>query len=113
MLAFAFPDRILNVHDGGSEYPGLHSTRDAIIAGARETHSIVHLVTPDLDAEPIVVRSKAFPVAPFAREAALAGERDIVRAYAYAHREWMMRSAWGDLVVRALEQVAAAQDVAV
>ena len=112
-LLSAFPNRILNVHDGLSKYPGLHATRDAILAGETATYSIVHLVTPDLDAGPLLVKSKPFPIAPFAREAALAGFDDIARAYAYAHREWMMRSAWGDLVVRALEEIVAHVEAAV
>ncbi len=112
-LLDAFPDRILNVHDGTSKYPGLHATRDAIVAGEPSTCSIVHKVTPDLDAGPVLAQSKPFPVAAFVREAALAGHQDIVRAYAYAHREWMMRSAWGDLVVHALEEIAACAEAAV
>jgi phosphoribosylglycinamide formyltransferase-1 len=106
-LLEAFSDRILNVHDGLSKYPGLHATRDAIVAGEAATYSIVHVATRDVDAGPLVVRSNPFAVAPFAHEAVLAGHDDIVRAYAYAHREWMMRSSWGDLLVRALEEVAA------
>ncbi len=113
-LLAAFPDRILNVHDadlalrnadGGPRYPGLHATRDAIMAGERETRSSVHLVTPQLDAGPVIVRSEAFPVAPFVHEALARGEHDIVRAYAYAQREWMMRSTWGTLAANAIEQV--------
>lgn len=105
-LLAAFPDRVLNVHDGSPDYPGLHATRDAIAAGARDTHSIVHVVTSELDAGPVLARGKRFPVPSFVADAVLAGEGDIVRAYAYAHREWMMRSSWGDLVVRALEEIA-------
>lgn len=112
-LLHAFPDCVLNVHDGTEKYPGLHATRDAIVAGALETRSMVHVVTSELDRGPIIERSEAFPVAPFAYDAARAGETDIVRAYAYAHREWMMRSSWGDLVVRALERVADRVQVAV
>jgi folate-dependent phosphoribosylglycinamide formyltransferase PurN len=104
-LLASFPDRICNVHDADvPQYPGLHATREAIVAGERETFSSVHIVTADLNAGPVIARSEPFPVAAFAREAARAGYEDIVRAYAYAHREWMMRSAWGDLVVSALEQ---------
>jgi phosphoribosylglycinamide formyltransferase-1 len=106
-LLAAYPDRIINVHDGEPGFPGLHATRDAIVAGERQTYSIAHLVTEEVDAGPLLVRSEPFPVAPFATEAARTGENDIVRAYAYAQREWMMRRAWGDLVVNALEQVAA------
>ena len=105
-LLAAYPDRILNVHDSDlPRYPGLHATRDAIYAGERETRSSVHLVTPQLDAGPVIARSKAFPVAPFVHEAVARGEHDIVRAYAYAQREWMMRSTWGTLAANAIEQV--------
>jgi len=50
-LLAAFPDRIINLHDadltlrdagGGPRYSGLHATRDAILAGERETRSSVH-----------------------------------------------------------------------
>ena len=102
-LLSAFPDRILNVHDSDlPRYPGLHATRDAIFSGERETRSSVHIVTADLDAGPVIARSKAFPVAPFIHDAVAAGEHDIVRAYAYAHREWMMRSSWGALAAEAV-----------
>ncbi|MEA2236648.1 MAG: phosphoribosylglycinamide formyltransferase 1 [Thermoanaerobaculia bacterium] len=110
----AFPGRIINVHDadltlrdddGRPRYPGLHATRDAIIAGEHETRSSVHVVTKHLDAGPVIARSNAFPVAPFASVAALRGEHDIVRAYAYAQREWMMRSTWGALAGEALARI--------
>ena len=105
-LLLAYPDRLLNVHDGTAKYPGLHATRNAILAGESATYTMVHRVTEELDGGPVVAMSEPFPVAPFARDAAASGEHDIVRAYAYAHREWMMRSAWGSLVARALEHVA-------
>jgi folate-dependent phosphoribosylglycinamide formyltransferase PurN len=107
----AFPGRIFNIHDadlrlrnaeGGPRYPGLHSTRDAIAAGERQTRSSMHVVTAELDGGPVIARSKSFPVAPFIRAAAAAGARDIVSAYAYAQREWMMRSSWGALAVSGL-----------
>jgi folate-dependent phosphoribosylglycinamide formyltransferase PurN len=113
-LLAAFPDRILNIHDadltlrnadGSPRYPGLHATRDAIFAGERETRSSVHLVTPQLDGGPVIVRSKAFPVAPFIHEAVARGEDDIVRAYAYAQREWMMRSSWGELAAEGVSML--------
>ena len=112
-LLAAFPDRILNVHDGDPKYPGLHATRDAIVAGERQTRSVVHVVTRDLDAGPLIVRGDPVSVPPFVTASAIAGEKDIVRAYAYAHREWMMRSVWGDLVAQALERVVALEEAAV
>jgi phosphoribosylglycinamide formyltransferase-1 len=106
-MLVAFPDRIINLHDSDlPKYPGLHATRDAILAGERETRSVAHIVTPDLDAGPVIARSEAFPVAPFVHEAVRAGHMDIVRAYAYAQREWMMRSAWAALAATAIERVA-------
>jgi hypothetical protein len=80
----------------------LHATRDAIYAGERETRSSVNLATPQLDGGPVLSRSEAFPVAPFVHEAVARGEHDIVRAYAYAQREWMMRSTWGALALEAV-----------
>ena len=112
-LINAFGDRLWNVHDGTQKYPGLHATRDAIIALETETRSIVHVVTPELDRGPMIVQSEPFLVAPFAHHAVMAGEMDIVRAYAYAHREWMMRSCWGDLVVQSLLRSAVLEEAVV
>lgn len=114
-LLAAFPGRIVSLHDadlellannGAPRYPGLHATRDTIYAGERETRSTAHIVTSVLDGGPILARSKAFPVAPFVQEAVARGEHDIVRAYAYAQREWMMRSTWGDLAADAVQRLA-------
>ncbi len=108
-LLEAFPDRIVSVHDadlrvigpgGHPAWPGLHATRDAIEGGAAETRTTLHVVTDDLDAGPPLLVSWAFPVHGMV---AMGGPRDVVRAYAYAHRGWMMQSAWGPLLVRAAE----------
>lgn len=110
-----FSDRVVNIHDsdltlrkadGSRRYVGLHSTRDAIIAGEKQTRSTVHLVTQEIDAGPILAMSEPYPVAPFAREASVEGHVDIVRAYSYAHREWMMRDSWGPLLIRTIENLA-------
>ncbi len=110
----AFESRILNIHDadlsllssdGRRRYPGLHATRDAILAGERETRSTLHLVTAEVDEGPIVARSEPFPVAPLVEDALRLGAIDMIRAYAYAHREWMMRCAWGPMIVDELERM--------
>lgn len=115
----AFPGRIVNIHDsdltlsspsGERRYTGLHSTRDAIVAGEPETRSSVHFVTAKLDGGPVLLLSDRYPVAPFAREAASAGATDIVKSYSYAHREWMIRDSWGPLLVRSIEYLAAGVD---
>ena len=106
-----YPDRIVNVHDsdltiagpdGRPLYRGLHSTRDAVAAGELETRSTVHLVTPEVDVGPLLVRSWAFPVHPLAVDAVAWAARDVVSAYAYAQREWMMRASWAILLERAI-----------
>ena len=102
----AFRGRIINLHDGEPRFPGLHATRDAILDGARETRSIVHIVDETLDRGPLLFASKPYPVAPFVHEAVRAGETKIVEAYAYAHREWMIRDAWPNLLDRAIESFA-------
>jgi len=118
----AFRDRIFNIHDadlaltshtGRRRYTGLHSTRDAILAAEPETRSTLHIVTRELDEGPIVARSDAFPVAPLVADALALGALDMIRAYAYAHREWMMRRAWGPMAVHLLERVAAGADTSV
>jgi len=102
----AFPGRILNMHDGELRYAGLHATRDAILAGERETRSTLHVVTEKVDAGPVLAVSEAFPVAPLVADALALGALDMIRAYAYAHREWMMRRCWGPMVVAELEKLA-------
>jgi phosphoribosylglycinamide formyltransferase-1 len=116
----ALPGRIFNIHDsdlsvtvvnGARKYVGLHSTRDAILAGEAETRSTLHLVTTQLDAGPIVTMSPSYQVAPFIHQAVKAGFYDIVKAYAYAHREWMMRDSWGGMAIFALERLARGTDL--
>jgi phosphoribosylglycinamide formyltransferase 1 len=96
MLA-AFPGRIVNLHDsdlaGTPKYVGLHATRDAIRAGERETRATAHWVTGDVDAGPVLLRSEAFPVLGDVR----------------AHRELVIRTAWGPLMRDAIRLVASRQ----
>jgi folate-dependent phosphoribosylglycinamide formyltransferase PurN len=103
----AYEGRILNVHHadlcrvdvhGRPLYPGLRAVRDAILAGEPETRATLHVVSPELDAGPPLARSWAFPVSPLAAAAREWGARDVLSAYAFAHQEWMIRSAWGPLL---------------
>lgn len=111
----SFRNRIINVHhsdltlrhrDGSPRLPGLRAVRDAIVAGARETRATVHLVTEKLDEGPPFLRSWPFPVAPLAADALKTGETDVLKAYTYAHQEWMIRATWGPLIARAIELIA-------
>ena len=107
----AFPGRIINIHDadltvleagGRPRYRGLRSTRDAVLAGAPETRSTVHLVTPEVDVGPLLVRSWAFPVHGMVQQAG-GDAADLCKAYAYAQREWMMHAAWGPMLSRTID----------
>jgi folate-dependent phosphoribosylglycinamide formyltransferase PurN len=120
-LLEAWPDRIVNVHgsdlartgpEGRPLYRGLRAVRDAISAGERETRATAHIVTERLDDGPILLRSPAFPVAPFVRQLREDGALHAVNAYAYAHQEWMLASAWGDLLAGSAEILAAAGSLA-
>jgi folate-dependent phosphoribosylglycinamide formyltransferase PurN len=111
-----FPDRILNIHDadlrltgadGRPRYRGLRSTRDAVLAGESETRSTVHLVTPDVDVGPVLLLSAPFPVHPMVADARRWGATDILKACAFAQREWMMRACWGPLLAEAIALMAA------
>ncbi|MDX1582685.1 MAG: formyltransferase family protein, partial [Thermoanaerobaculia bacterium] len=104
--------RVINVHDsdltvkdeeGRPRYTGLRSSRDAIFAGEPQTRATVHIVTEELDAGPILFRSEPFPVSSVAAEARAWGDETILKAYARAHRAWMIRAAWGPLLRRAIE----------
>lgn len=111
MLA-AYPGRLANIHDsdlaatgadGRPRYRGLRSTRDAVFAGERETRSTVHLMTNEVDVGPLLVRSWPFPTHALVEQARRWGATDILKAYAYAQREWMMGASWGPLLARTIE----------
>lgn len=116
-LLASWPDRIVNVHgsdlartgpDGRPLYTGLRAVRDAICAGEMETRATAHIVTESLDDGPILLRSQAFPVAPFVGRLREEGAAHAVNAYAYAHQEWMLATAWGGLLAGAAEILAVA-----
>ena len=111
----AYPDRLINVHDsdlallgadGRPRYRGLRSTRHAVTNGESETRSTVHVVTEEVDVGPLLVRSWGFPVHPLVEAARQWRADDILSAYAYAQREWMMRASWGRLLERAIDRYA-------
>lgn len=115
-LLNAFAARVLNLHladlslrqpDGRPRFPGIRAVRDAIAAGCRETRATVHLVDEEPDDGPPLVRSWAFPVSPLVDELATMNAADVVKAYVYAHQQWMMRTASGPLVAAALRLVSA------
>ena len=58
----AFPQRVLNIHPSLlPAFPGLDAQQQALAHGVRVSGATVHLVTPELDAGPIVLQA-AVPV---------------------------------------------------
>ena len=54
----AFPNRILNVHPSLlPAFPGMHGQTQAIEYGTKVAGATVHIVTPELDAGPIVLQA--------------------------------------------------------
>ena len=103
----ALPDRIVNIHgsdlaerasSGLPRYPGLRAVSDAIFAGERETRATAHWVTDEVDRGTPILRSRPFPVSPLAQSARARGDARTLKAYAFAHQEWMLHEAWGPLL---------------
>lgn len=110
----AFPNRLLNLHfsdlmvrnaDSRPTYPGIRAVRDAIVDGQTETCATVHLVNSEPDGGPPLVRSWRFPVSPLVARARAWQAMDMLKAYAYAHQEWMLRDTSGPLLEAALDLV--------
>jgi phosphoribosylglycinamide formyltransferase-1 len=58
VLCDAFPQRILNIHPSLlPAFRGRDAQRQALESGAKVTGATVHLVTPDLDAGPIILQA--------------------------------------------------------
>ncbi|MEQ9334972.1 phosphoribosylglycinamide formyltransferase [Thalassobaculum sp.] len=84
-----WPNRILNIHPSLlPSFTGLHVQRRAIEAGATIAGCTVHIVTPDLDAGPILAQA-AVPVLADDTEASLSA-----RILAQEHRLYPAALAW-------------------
>ena len=90
-----FAGRMLNIHPSLlPKYPGLHTHQRALDAGDTEAGASVHLVTPELDAGPILGQARV-PVLPGDSAETLAA-----RVLAQEHRLYpqvLRRFAQGDL----------------
>ncbi len=61
-LIHAFEGRMLNIHPSLlPKYPGLHTHRRALESGDREHGASIHVVTPELDAGPVLLQGR-FPI---------------------------------------------------
>jgi len=115
-LLETYASRILNLHfadltrrraDGRPRFTGLHAVREAIAAGCRETRATVHLVNERPDEGAPIVRSWPFPVSPLVEDVRTQDAGDVLKAYVYAHQQWMMRTAAGPLASAALRLISA------
>lgn len=115
-LLSLFPDRVLALHegdltlddgDGRRRYTELHSVRRAIFAGERETRSSLFFVTDRVGEGPLFLLSRPYPVAEIAADGLAWGAYDLVNSYVKVHRDWMIRSAWGEMIARAIGFLAA------
>jgi phosphoribosylglycinamide formyltransferase-1 len=109
-----YRNRILNLHfsdltirraDHGPAYAGIRAVRDAIVDGQKETCATVHLVNDEPDGGPPLVRSWTYPVSPLVERARRWSALDMLKAYAFAHQEWMMREVSTPLLHAALDLI--------
>jgi phosphoribosylglycinamide formyltransferase-1 len=114
----AYRNRILNLHfsdltirraDHSPAYVGIRAVRDALADGQIETSATVHLVNDQPDGGAPLVRSWPYPVSPLVSRARQWNAPDMIKAYAYAHQEWMIRGASGPLLSSALHLVVSGQ----
>lgn len=112
----AYANRILNLHfsdltirraDHRPAYVGIRAVRDALADGQIETSATLHLVNDEPDGGAPVVRSWHFPVSPLVARARQWQAMDMLKAYAFAHQEWMIREASGPVLSAALALIAA------
>lgn len=103
----AFAGRMIALHDGDRGYGGLHAVVDAVFAGEHQTRSSAYIVTDRVDEGPLVLLSEPYPIAPMAEDARLRGRADLLTSYAKLHRTWMVQNAWGPMLRRLVEMLAA------
>lgn len=106
LLNLHFSDLTLRKADRRPAYAGIRAVRDAILDGLPETSATVHLVNDEPDGGPPLVRSWNFGVPALVADARRWQAVDMLKAYAFAHQEWMIRAASGPLLAAALQLVA-------
>ena len=116
VLLRAFPERILALHDGDltlrdddgvRRYSMLNAVRRAIFAGESQTRPSLYLVTERFGEGPLMLVGPPHAVSGIAADAIARGDYAVAVEYARVHRDWMMRSAYGAMLVRALQFLAA------
>ena len=116
-LLTEFENRIINVHpadlrieeNGSRKFVGDDSVYDAVRAGEKEVRSTVHLVTAEVDAGPILVVSRPFPVERELVSTLQEHQPQLLRSYVDALQEWMKWKGDGPCLHRGLELYARGQ----
>ncbi len=93
-LLARFLHRVINLHFSD------------LAQGCRVTRATVHLVNEVPDSGAPIVLSWPFPVSPLVEELRTQNAADVFNAYAFAHQQWMMRTASGPLIASALHLIA-------
>jgi hypothetical protein len=115
-LLEAFPGKIIALHDGDltlldeegqRRYKGLHPVRAALFDGLDQTRCSAFIVTEKVCEGPLFLLSAPYRVPPAAADAQRRGDAHLVSAYADVHRAWMIRDAWGLMLRRIVELLAA------
>jgi formyl transferase-like protein len=115
-LVDAFTKRIVALHDadlslrdadGKRKYVGMHAVDDALFAGERETRASAYFATREVGAGPLFLLSGPFPASPLVHAARAWGDAKFLEQYAALHRHWMLRAAWGQMLTRGIEFLAA------
>jgi phosphoribosylglycinamide formyltransferase-1 len=96
-----YDGRIVNVHpadltitiSGERKYVGMHTVRDAILAGEKEIRATTHVVREKVDAGEILVVSKAVPIKlpEGASLEALCEDKELLRSVVEEHQDRLKR----------------------
>ena len=114
-LLDAFPDRVVVVHNadltekdefGRRRWIGPQPVLDALLGGAQATRTSLYFATMDVGHGPLFLVGPRHAVPPLVRDALARGDYDSAAAYAHLHSRWM-RDSWRDLLLRAIEVLAA------
>lgn len=104
-----FPNRIIVVHNGDltdRRWIGPQPVLDALLSGVKATRTSLYFATQDIGRGPLFLVGPRREVPALVQDALARGDYDSVAAYAHLHSRWM-REGWGELLVRAIEVLAA------
>src|ERR1041385_8959698 len=79
---------------------------DSLLSGVKATRTSLYFPTSDVGHGPIFLVGPRHDVPPQVQDALARGDYDSVAAYAHLHSRWM-REDWSQLLLRAIEVLAA------